>query len=107
VATWAATVFGEPLYTRTASGGGSGGGGGWKQELDLSIALLQQKVGGGALLAMGAAELEGYAPGLGRHTARQILRAVRVLRSRSWWSCTAGATEDSGVAAGLARRCGL
>ena len=83
-ASWAAAMFSAPLWQWAAT---DGTGHEWRQELDLSAALLSAKVDGQQLVEIGPLELEDLAPGLGMHTKSQVLRAVKALHSRWRWSC--------------------
>ena len=90
-ASWAAAMFSASLWQWAAT---DGTGHEWRQELDLSAALLSAKVDGQQLVEIGPLELEDLAPGLGMHTKSQVLRAVKALHSRWRWSCISKPAEE-------------
>ena len=98
-ASWAAAMFSAPLWQFTCNSANAQIWSAncdpkWRQELDLSAALLSAKVDGRQLVEIGPLELEDLAPGLGMHTKSQVLRAVRALHSRWWWSCISKPAEE-------------
>eukprot|EP01052_Picozoa_sp_SAG31_P004522 SAG31_NODE_188_length_20842_cov_31.993444_2_plen_209_part_00 len=88
VSKWAFSRFPKLLWRQDAEDST------WSQDLDLSRSFFELGVDGKGLLSMGPDGLDRITPRLGIHTKEHVLRAIRELNSRGWWSCVSSAESS-------------